>query len=71
MLHVFVRGLGNGIFVNQFNGTSWTGWAELPGGGSTPSAPAAASYNGQLHVFVRGGDSRIYDNRFNGASWSG
>jgi Matrixin len=37
-------------------------WAAVPGGGFTPSAPAATVLNGTLGLFVRGTDSRIYMN---------
>jgi Subtilase family len=38
---LFVRGGNDRIYLNQFDGGSWTGWGEVPGGGLTPSAPAA------------------------------
>jgi hypothetical protein len=42
--HVFVRGTNNAIYVNRANVSgNWTGWAELPWGGRTESAPAAVS----------------------------
>jgi hypothetical protein len=34
----------------------------MPGGGLTPSAPAATVLNGNLGLFVRGADSRLYVN---------
>jgi subtilisin family serine protease len=37
-------------------------WALVPGGGFTPSAPAATVLNGNLGLFVQGTDSRIYVN---------
>ena len=40
---------------------AWTGWQQVPGGGSTISAPAVSS-NGLLHVVVRGLDDGIYYN---------
>ena len=48
---------------------AWTGWAELPGGGSTPSGPAVVPGTGE--VFVRGTDDRIYWNVRSGGGWSG
>jgi hypothetical protein len=37
-------------------------WALVPGGGLTPSAPAATVLNGNLGLFVRGADDRLYVN---------
>jgi subtilisin len=37
-------------------------WALVPGGGFTPSSPAATVLNGNLGLFVRGSDSRLYVN---------
>ena len=37
-------------------------WALVPGGGSTPSAPAATVLQDNLALFVQGVDSRIYVN---------
>src|SRR4029453_3545552 len=37
-------------------------WALVPGGGLTPSAPAATVLNGLLAFLVRGTDSRLYAN---------
>jgi hypothetical protein len=76
---VIVRGGDDHIYQNRFNrfdGT-WSGWGEIPGGGSTPSAPAATVYNNGtldvLEVAVRGGDNRIYHNQFSPLTraWSG
>ena len=50
----------------------WTGWSQVPGGGATPDAPGATTYQGRLYVFVRGTDNRIYLNRLTGSSaWTG
>jgi hypothetical protein len=37
-------------------------WAAVPGGGFTPSAPAATVLNGNLALFVRGSDDQLYVN---------
>ncbi len=66
-----VRGSNNLVYTNRFNGVSWNGWSEVPGGGLTLSGPGVAVLNGELHLFVRGIDDQIYENRFNGVSWSG
>src|SRR6478735_740974 len=50
----------------------WTGWSQVPGGGATPDAPGATTYQGRLYVFVRGTDNKIYLNRLTGSSaWTG
>ncbi|HKS99884.1 MAG TPA: M4 family metallopeptidase [Rugosimonospora sp.] len=51
-------------------GPQWSGWAQVPGGGATPSGPAATVFGTTMHVVVRGTDNAIYDNTLNG-SWSG
>jgi len=40
----------------------WTGWALVPGGGSTPSTPAATVLDSDVALFVRGTDDRLYAN---------
>ena len=40
----------------------WTGWALVPGGGSTQSAPAATVLDGEIALFVRGTDDQLYVN---------
>ncbi len=37
-------------------------WVLIPGGGFTPSAPAATSYQDNLALFVRGTDDQLYVN---------
>jgi hypothetical protein len=69
--YVFVRGTNNRIYVNAFNGTTWSGWSEVPGHGLTPSAPAATTSGTTVSLFVRGTDNKIWVNTLNGTSWSG
>ena len=72
VLKLFVRGLGDGIWENDFMGSpstpdiGWLGWFPVPGGGLTPSGPAAVVHNGTLKLFVRGLDNRIWENDGNG-----
>jgi hypothetical protein len=68
-MYLFVRGTDNRIYQNHYD-RGWGGWSEVPGGGSTPSAPAAANYQGGAVVFVRGTDNRIYQNHNNDRGWS-
>ena len=60
----FVRGTDNRIYLNRLRGFLWSGWSEVPGGGLTPSGPAATSYRSHIYLFVRGTDNAIYVNRF-------
>jgi hypothetical protein len=76
-LNLFVRGTNNHLFVNTtLDGTTWSGWSEVPGHGLTPSAPAATTLNltagNTLYLFVRGTNNQIFVNTFaNGTTWSG
>ena len=65
-----VRGGGNGIYVKQYNGTSWSGYSLLSGVSAT-SNPTAIFDGSGVRVFVRGGDGALWTNRFDGTSWSG
>lgn len=56
------------ITVRAHDGASWTTVAQHPG--TTPSAPALASFNNHLYSAVQGFDNRVYIFRFNGTSWS-
>jgi hypothetical protein len=69
ILYLFARGTDNKINVNTFaNGTTWSGWSEVPGNGFTPDAPGATAFEisdlgpSQLNLFVRGTNDRIYVN---------
>ena len=66
-LYLFDRGTDNKTYVNTFNGTTWSGWSEVPGNGFTPDAPGAMAFAtsasvGQVDLFVRGTNDRIYVN---------
>jgi parallel beta-helix repeat protein len=50
----------NKIYRSKMQGGTWSAWAEVPGGGTTPSGPDAVLFNGQVNVLVRGGDNQIY-----------
>lgn len=41
-LYLFVRGTANKIYLNTFNGSSWSAWSVVSGNGLTPSTPATA-----------------------------
>jgi hypothetical protein len=72
VLKLFVRGLDGQIWENDFMGSpstpniGWLGWNPVPGGGLTPSGPAAVVHNGTLKLFVRGFDDGIWENDGNG-----
>jgi hypothetical protein len=76
-LNLFVRGTNNHLYVNStLDGTTWSGWSEVPGHGLTPSAPAASTLyltaGNTLNLFVRGTNNKLYVNTFaNGTTWSG
>jgi hypothetical protein len=58
--YLFVRGTNNRIYRNIDTAGSWTGWSEIPGAGTTYSAPSPAVYGTQLYVYMQGSDNRIY-----------
>ena len=76
-MYLFVRGGGNGVYVNVKDGTTWSGWSAVPGGQVAQSAPAAVVYGGQLWLFAlapshpEAPGHPVTRNAFNGSSWSG
>jgi hypothetical protein len=72
VLELAVRGTDSRIYHNIYNPvTGWTGWSEVPGGGSTPSAPDLAVTGDSLSIVVRGFDDQLYINTFDGVTWTG
>ena len=68
--HLFLRGLDDAIWFRTLGAdrVSWGAWREVPGGGRTTAAPAAAA--GLLAV--RGTDDALHYNSFDGGfSWTG
>ena len=51
-LYLAVRGMSNRIWINFYNGNTWTGWRNIPG--LTKDGPAIAIVNTTLHIIVRG-----------------
>jgi hypothetical protein len=50
-------------YVNVLNGTTWSGWSPVPGGGTTNVADAATVYNRSLYLFgISERDHRHYVN---------
>jgi hypothetical protein len=70
-LKLFVRGLNDGIWENDFIGGSFRGWFELPGGGLTLESPSAVMHRGVLKLFVRGLNDGIWENDFIDGSFTG
>jgi hypothetical protein len=75
-LNLFVRGTNNHLYVNSTsNGTTWSGWSEVPGHGIPTSAPVVTTLyltaGNSLYLFVRGTNNKLYVNTFaNGTTWS-
>ena len=53
-LYLAVRGMDDGIWINSYNGSTWTGWRRIQG--STVDGPAIAILGNTLHMIVRGSD---------------
>ena len=66
-LCLLIRGKGDLLFQNTFDGHAFTGWTEFIGGGVSRSTPAAVVCQSHLHVFVHGHDGSIWHNIFDGA----
>jgi hypothetical protein len=76
VVELFIRGTDNRIYENNTNdGTNWSGWFEVMGGGIIPipgltlSGLAAVLDRGALKLFERGTDDRIYETDFNSRGW--
>lgn len=63
-LHLFAKGIiHQGLYVKDFNGSTWSAWSEIYNYGTTDVAPAAARCFSRLFLFVKGiGDKAIYVN---------
>jgi hypothetical protein len=83
-IYLFRKGLDDRVYLNILaHGPSitsgvttdtWSGWSEVPGGGATDVALAAAALLQDVYLFRKGlDDNRIYFNRFNRLTrdWSG
>jgi hypothetical protein len=68
---VIVRGTNDHVFLNAYNGSAWSGWAEIPGGMTTQHAPAAVvrALN-TIDVLVRSDNGEIRWITWDGAAWS-
>ena len=68
-IDVFGRGKDNHVYQMAWNGSSWNGWYDIAGSGT--SDPSAVSWGpNRIDVFIRGGDYAIWHRVWNGSSWS-
>ncbi len=68
-VQIVVRGGGNAMYSNRWNGTSYTGFASMPG--VAAASPASTVFDGTRSVaFVRGGDNALWYSKNSGAGWS-
>ena len=69
---VIVRGTNDHVYLNAYNGSGWSGWAEIPGGMKTQHAPAATVRTlNTIDVFVRSNTGEVRWITWDGAAWSG
>jgi hypothetical protein len=69
---VIVRGTNDLVHLNTYNGSGWSGWAQIPGGMTTQHAPAATVRTlNTLDIFVRSGTGEVRWITWDGAAWSG
>jgi len=62
-------GFTNALLVNQFNGSTWSGWTKLAG--AISSAPSCASDgNGHVVCVARASNGGMVATVFNGTAWS-
>jgi hypothetical protein len=67
---VAVQGTDNGVYVNEWNNLSLTGWY-LVNGGYTLARPEFVVDDSALWLYVKGGDGFIYKSRYLGLhAWS-
>ena len=72
MVDVIVRGTNDRVYLNAYNGSAWSGWAEIPGNMTTQHAPAATVRTlNTLDVFVRSATGEVRWISWDGAAWSG
>jgi hypothetical protein len=60
------------VYLDAWDGSAWSGWAEVRGGMRTQHAPAATTRRpGTLEVFVRTASGGVGWVSWDGAAWSG
>lgn len=63
-LRLFMTGVDDGVWENDFTGNKWSGWAETTDGALTPSGPAAVGvgiYNDVPQIYGQTEDGRIFE----------
>ena len=64
------QGCDNGVYVNEWNQTSFTGWYHVPAG-VTLSRPKLVLENASLWMYVQGGDGMVYRTQYlHSGNWS-
>ena len=67
---VFVRGAGNGMWQDTYDGTNWSGW--VAHGGVLTSDASAISYGpNRIDTFARGTDNALWHRWFDTTGWHG
>jgi hypothetical protein len=71
---VVVRGTDNGLYLTQWDGSSWSGWRGLggpPGGGVRGDPAVVRTSTTRIDAFVRGADDKLWQitSTDGGASW--
>ena len=71
LVDVFVRGTNDLVHVDSWNGSSWSGWSQVPGGMRTSSAPAVTTrVTGTMDLFVRSPSGAVAWASYDGAGWT-
>jgi hypothetical protein len=62
ILKLFVTGLDDGVWENDFNGTNWSGWSAISAHPLTPSTPAAVeAFSIAPELFLTTEDGKILE----------
>ena len=71
VFYVVVRGVGNELYWNSYNGVSWSGWVDLHGqSASAPVLLSSPSPLSRLDLVVQGTDNGIYHKAYTSGAWS-
>ncbi len=63
-LYLFAVGINDHHhYVNSFDGTAWSGWTTVRGGGTTLHSDAATAFDNKIYLFAIGiADKQHYMN---------
>ncbi|MEU2955638.1 hypothetical protein [Streptomyces xanthochromogenes] len=67
-LYVAQRGMEDYTWVGKLNGTTWSGYTQVPNHISLTS-PALIEHQGKLHIATSGYEGRVWVAPLNGSSW--